>query len=152
MSNPQLIRAVALYTVFGAGAVLALTATVQSFSTPSLPAPPPATQAAVVPTQPSPPSLPTATDSDITVQVVAVERSADQTTVTLAMDNHRLDLGSLDARPRTVFNGVAPRDYQVLQSASGGHHVRSQLVFDGILSGTLTVGLGDELTFSFTLP
>ena len=152
MSNSQLIRTVALYTVFGAGAVLALFATVQSFAVPSVPPTPSAPLAAAAPVQPSAPSLPTATDGSVTVQVTAVERSGSLTTVTLAMDNHQFDLGSLDARTRSSFNGVAPADYRVLQSASGGHHVQSQLVFNGVLSGGLTVGLGNELTFRFTIP
>jgi len=155
MTKPQLIRSVALYTVFGAGAVLALIATVQSFAPPRLSAPVPAQPTIAVSTQPAPPrppSLPSATDDGVTVQVAKVERTANQTTVTLTMDNHQFDLGSLDGKSRTTFNGVAPRDYRVLQSASGGHHVSSQLTFDGTLSGQLTVGLGNDLTFSFTLP
>ena len=92
-----------------------------------------------------------ATVDGVEVTIEQVSRQAGNTLVLLALNNHRYDLSSLDILSRTSFNATKPSDYQILQSASGGHHVSSQLTFPGNLSGPLTVGLGDSLTFNFNV-
>ena len=88
----------------------------------------------------------------VTAEIVNVKRDNNSTIIALALNNHQFDLATFDATARTKLANVKPTSYRVLQSASGGHHVQSELTFPGILRGTLTLGLGDTLTFALNVP
>ena len=100
--------------------------------------------------QPANPGLAAEADG-VEASIEQVSRQAGNTVVLLVLNNHRYDLSAMAIGPQTNFNAVKPSDYKILQSGSGGHHVSSQLTFPGSLSGPLTVGLGDSLTFNFNV-
>lgn len=114
------------------------------------------------PTQSSQPPQPasqlTSEKQGIEVTVESVERSAGQTIVRLAMNNHAYDLNEFGIKGLSSLNGVPVSDYKVLgdqvggpASSAGGHHLEVDLIFPGELSGKLIVGMKEGLSFEFDL-
>lgn len=87
----------------------------------------------------------------IEVAVESVERSADQTVVRLAMNNHAYDLNEFNIKGFSSLNGVPASDYKILGDQVGGHHLEADLIFPGELSGKLIVGMKEDLSFEFDL-
>lgn len=101
--------------------------------------------------QPTAASAPAA-NSSVTAEITNVKRDKNSTVIALALNNHQFDLATFDATARTKLANVRPMNYRIIQSASGGHHVQSELTFPGSLSGTLALGLGDNFTFTLNVP
>ncbi|RJR31497.1 hypothetical protein C4569_02070 [Candidatus Parcubacteria bacterium] len=85
---------------------------------------------------------------DLTVENIRKENG--NTILELSLNNHQYDLSQMDAVSRTTLKGIRPADYKVINSGSG-HHVQSEIIFPGDLSGELIFGLGDELTFKLNI-
>lgn len=103
--------------------------------------------------------LPTSTNSKslsdsqngVDVSIENIRKEDGKTVLELSLSNHRYDLSAMDAINRTNFNGIKPEEYIVKTSAMGGHHIQSEMVFEGNLAGSLTIGLGESLTFNFNI-
>ena len=95
----------------------------------------------------------TLTDSQdgIDITINSIEKKDGKTVINLLLNNHVYDLSKMDAKFGSSLAGVKSNDYKIIDSATGGHHVQSQLIFDGDLSGPLTIKLNDSLIFNFTI-
>lgn len=93
------------------------------------------------------------TDSQdgIEVTVENVKKENGKTTIELTLSNHRYDLSTFDIKSRSDFSGISPTDYIINDSTMGGHHIQVEMVFDGELSGFLTISLDDFLVFNFNI-
>lgn len=87
----------------------------------------------------------------IDVSVDEIKRENGQTILSLGINNHVEDYSQVDLKERSELAGVKPIKYTVDDAASGGHHVSSELVFAGNLSGPLTIKLTDELVFNINI-
>lgn len=86
---------------------------------------------------------------DVTVEGIRKENG--KTTIELTLSNHRYDLADMDTKNRSSFSEVKPSEYNIISSAMGGHHVEAEMIFDGELSGSLTISLDDSLVFNFNI-
>lgn len=87
----------------------------------------------------------------VDVSVDEVKRADGQTVLSLGINNHVEDYSQVDLQARSELAGVKPVKYIVDNAASGGHHVSSQLIFSGNLSGLLTIRLTNDLVFSINV-
>lgn len=87
----------------------------------------------------------------VDVSVDEVKRENNQTILSLSINNHVQDYSQVDLKNQSDLAGIKPIKYTVDSAASGGHHLESELVFAGNLSGLLTIRLTDELTFNFDI-
>ena len=87
----------------------------------------------------------------VDVSVDEIKRKNGQTILSLGINNHVEDYSQVDLKERSELAGVKPIKYTVDNTVSGGHHVSSELIFDGNLSGLLVVRLTDELVFNITV-
>ncbi|MEK7680788.1 MAG: hypothetical protein AAB348_01960 [Patescibacteria group bacterium] len=84
----------------------------------------------------------------VDVSIDEIKRENNQTILTIGINNHAVDYSTVDLKERANLDGKKPIKYEVDSAASGGHHVAAQMVFDGNLSGSLTIRLTDELVFN----
>lgn len=87
----------------------------------------------------------------IDVVVDKVERKNDLTTVRVVMNNHRYDLSDSAIQDRTTFNGIPASSFEILSSEMGGHHVEVNLIFQGEVYGTFSIGATDDIILDFEL-
>lgn len=80
-----------------------------------------------------------------------IKKENNQTIINLSINNHVYDLSQFDASKNSSLAGIKPSSYKIINSASGGHHVQSQIIFTGNLSGLLIIKLNDSLVFNFTI-
>lgn len=87
----------------------------------------------------------------VEVAVENVIRKDGKTIIELSYNNHQYDLSAMDAVGRSSLAGISPLEYNVINSAMGGHHVQAVMIFKGKLAGELVIGLGELLTFRFNI-
>jgi len=87
----------------------------------------------------------------IDVEIDKVVRDNQVTEVYLTLNNHAVDLTTLDPLPFTTLNGKSPTSYEIENEAMGGHHVQSKLVFEGQLSGNLIFGVSESQNYKLTV-
>jgi hypothetical protein len=92
-----------------------------------------------------------ASKQGISVEITKVERKQGKTIIELSMSNHMYDLSQMKVKELSSLTGIKPERYEVKSSRMGGHHVKSEIVFNKELSGLLIIGLSKDLTFEFTL-
>ncbi len=80
-----------------------------------------------------------------------IKRENNQTIIDLTLNNHVYDLSKMEAKDSSTLAGVKPSDYKIINSARGGHHIQSQIIFNGSLSGQLIIKLNDSLVFNFNI-
>lgn len=85
------------------------------------------------------------------INIKNITRQAGETIIELAFDNHNRDLSVLDISKLSSFSGVKPKQYQIISSEMGGHHIEAEMSFGGELYGELVIGLSDSLAFSFNI-
>lgn len=96
-------------------------------------------------------NLPAQTVSGITAQVQEVTKQGGKTFVKVSMDNHQYDLAGFDIFSQTNLAGAPLAVFRVIESGSGGHHLKAELMFNGELSGKLILALGKDYIFDFNL-
>lgn len=104
----------------------------------------------LTPTQSTPTAL-SASQKGVDLTIDNIKRENNQTIIELSLNNHIYDLSQMDAKSRSSLAGVSPSDYKIIDSASGGHHLQAQMIFNGNLTGPLVINLGDLLTFNFNI-
>jgi len=87
----------------------------------------------------------------IDIAVQNVEREDAITAITLLMNNHVYNLEDFEVKNFSSLDGKAPKEYSVLSSGMGGHHITAKLIFPGDLYGKLVVGLSDSMLVDFFL-
>ncbi len=85
------------------------------------------------------------------VQVRNIEQIDEKTVMILMLDNHRYDISQMDVTGLSSLAGVRATDYQIVETAMGGHHVQAKITFPGELFGELIIGLKTDLSFNFDL-
>lgn len=86
---------------------------------------------------------------DVTIENIKKENG--RTTIELSFNNHQYDLSTMDVKSNSNFSGVKPKEYKINGTAMGGHHVQSEMVFEGELSGLLAIVLDESLIFNFNI-
>ena len=86
----------------------------------------------------------------IEVEVLEVEQVGEITIVSLALNNHQYDLGQDTIYEEATLNGAASLSHVFDSSASGGHHVKVDVIFDQATSGDLVIAPTDQTIFTFS--
>ncbi|MCR4278846.1 MAG: hypothetical protein NUV81_03005 [bacterium] len=87
----------------------------------------------------------------IDVTVNSVHQTEDTTTISVAFNNHTIDLSDPEIAKRSFLDGMPARQFNVLSSGAGGHHVQAELVFDGAEGKRLLIGATEKSVFDFDL-
>ncbi len=87
----------------------------------------------------------------VTVEISDLRFEDGKTIAILTMNNHIYDISSMDVEGLSSFANKKPLSYKILNTKMGGHHVESEITFEGKLSGNLVIGLNEDLIFNFKI-
>lgn len=85
----------------------------------------------------------------IDVTIVDVAQRDQATVLTLALNNHSVDLGQDAIYEVATLDGKFPQSHTFLSNATGGHHVEVEMVFEKTTTGSFKITPVDQTTFSF---
>lgn len=79
-------------------------------------------------------------NNELSGKMTDTSLSSKETVVLLIMDNHRDDLSDFDYQNMASLDGDKAKEWRLLNTEMGGHHISGLLIFDGVID-TKTLNL-----------